>query len=281
VTLGRRGSIATVALGLTMIGGTGVAVAASGPVGTSPTTDVVAHAPLAVSVTFAKPLRSGGASMRVLSAVGDVGRGKVTTGSKTLRRELKLGAPAGDYTIQWTAVSASGRKMSGSFSFIAARGNSDSVTILPSTAPSSSASSAASAGSGQQSPPASPSVTLSGAAGSTSGVGEPTDAATVAAVPSGSAGPTTPPSSAPTGAPTPSASADVTPSSDSQPAPSLTVAAVPLSGDQHGPGGTTSSGFTVVPLTVGALLVIAAGLISWRNRPRRQTLRSRTDVYSV
>ena len=78
-----------------MVGGTGIAIAAGDQVGTSPATEVVARAPLAVSVTFAQPLRSDGAEMLVLSPAGEVGTGKVTTSAKTLRRQLRIGSPSG------------------------------------------------------------------------------------------------------------------------------------------------------------------------------------------
>jgi methionine-rich copper-binding protein CopC len=231
-TLGWRTVIAAVAVAGPLIGSAGMAVAAADPSSvTSPSTDVVAHAPLAVSVTFAKPLRAAGASLLVLSPIGDVGQGRVTTNSRTLRRELRVGAPSGQYTIVWRAQTAKGHKMSGSFSFIAARGNSEEVTLTPSAHP----------GSGISSEPG-PSTSASSVAGpvvSTPGV-------VVTAV-------------TPTASPSASASA--------------VVVAGAGDGPQRGSGRSVSSGFTVVPLTVGALLVLAAGLIARRNRPRR-------DVYS-
>jgi methionine-rich copper-binding protein CopC len=124
-TFGRRVIITSAVFGLTTMGSAGIAVAASDTVGVSPSAKVVAVAPTAVSVTFREALRSGGAQLRVLSADGEVGTGKVTTGQKTLRRSLRLGAPQGSYTVEWKAVSVKGKRMSGSFTFFAARSNGD------------------------------------------------------------------------------------------------------------------------------------------------------------
>lgn len=219
---GRLLAVAAAAFGLAMVGGTGVAVAAGDLVGTSPATEVVARAPLAVSVTFSKPLRPDGAQLSVLSAVGDVGTGKVTTSAKTLRRQLKIGSPSGDYRVEWKAVSADGKPMSGAFSFTAARSNGEPVITLE------------------------PSITADPAA-------EPT--VTVTAEPTMTTHPaTTPPPTTPPPSSTPAAS---------------TAAAVPVSAPPPAPpvDSSVSSGFTLVPLVVGALLVLAAGLIAKFNKP--------------
>src|SRR4051812_42761767 len=110
-TFGRRVVITSAVFGLTTVGGAGAALASSDVVGVSPSAKVVSIAPMAVSVTFKEPLRSSGAELRVLSVAGDVGTGKITTSQKTLRRALRLGAPAGDYRVEWKAVSAKGQKM--------------------------------------------------------------------------------------------------------------------------------------------------------------------------
>src|SRR4051794_29574859 len=143
-TFGRRVIITSAVFGLTTLGSAGAAVAASDTVGYSPQAKVVARAPLAVSVTFRVALRSGGAQLRVLSADGDVGVGKITTGGKTLRRALRVGAPPGPYTVEWKAVSVKGKRMTGSFTFIAARSNgevqrSSPVPSPPASVPASSA----------------------------------------------------------------------------------------------------------------------------------------------
>jgi hypothetical protein len=82
---------------------------------------------MAVSVTFDKPLRPRGALIRVLGPAGDVGTGTVTTSRKTLRRGLRVGAPAGNYLVKWRAVTAAGQRVAGSFSFTAARSNGEPV----------------------------------------------------------------------------------------------------------------------------------------------------------
>jgi methionine-rich copper-binding protein CopC len=198
---GRWLAITAAAFGLTMVGGTGVAFAGD-LVGISPAKAVVSRAPMAVSVTFAKPLRSDGAQLLILTSAGDVGLGRVTTAAKTLRRQLRLGAPGGAYIVQWKAVSANGRRMSGSFTFAAARGN-----------------------------------------------GEPKQLSTPFA--------------------TPTATPEPTVSVDAAQTPSSTVLAAPVV-VPPGPAAaerTVSSGFTVIPLAVGAILVLAAGLISMLNKP--------------
>src|SRR5689334_15562709 len=105
-TFGRRMVITSAVFGLTTVGGAGAAFAVSDTVGFSPAAKVVRIAPMAVSVTFREPLRARGAQLRVLTADGDVGIGRVSTGQKTLRRALRVGAPAGDYIVEWKAVSA-------------------------------------------------------------------------------------------------------------------------------------------------------------------------------
>ena len=199
---GRWLAITAASFGLTIVGGTGVAFA-SDLVGISPAKAVVSRAPMAVSVTFAKPLRSDGAQLLVLTSAGDIGLGRVTTAAKTLRRQLRLGAPGGAYTVQWKAVSANGRRMSGSFTFAAARGNGEpkhvsTPIVTPIATPE-------------------PTVTVEGV---------PTSSSTVLAAPV-------------VGPPAPAAVAER----------------------------TVSSGFTVIPLAVGAILVLTAGLISMLNKP--------------
>jgi copper resistance protein C len=206
---GRALAIAAAAFGLAMVGGTGIAVAAGDQVGTSPAADVVTRAPLAVSVTFSKPLRPDSAQMLVLTAVGDVGTGKVTTSARTLRRQLKIGSPPGDYRVEWRAISADGRPMSGAFTFFAGHSNAE------------------------------PQITP-----------EPTVTVTVTAEPTMT---TPPPSTAP-------------PSSTAPP-PSTAPASVPAPPPAPPTDRSVSSGFTLVPLIVGALLVLAAGLIAKFNKP--------------
>jgi methionine-rich copper-binding protein CopC len=236
-TFGRRLVITSAVFGLTTVGGAGMAIAAPGPIGFSPAGKVVAKVPTAVSVTFRQPLRAGGARMRVLSSDREIGTGKVTTGSKTLRRELQLDAPAGKYVVEWEAFSTKGRKMTGRFSFIAARGNGEVVrTSSPVPSPRRSL---------EQSP------------------------SPLAVVPSSSASSLRPvPSSSPT-----SVSPEWISGSDPvwTPRPTPTHSAVARAdggSTRSGPDSSVSTGFTVVPLAVGGLLVLAAGMVSLFNRPR-------------
>jgi methionine-rich copper-binding protein CopC len=239
-TFGRRLVITSAVFGLTTVGGAGVALAAPGPIGVSPAGKVVAKVPTAVSVTFRQPLRAGGARMRVLSSDREIGSGKVSTGAKTLRRELQLDAPAGKYVVEWQAFSAKGRKMTGRFSFIAAHGNGEVVrTSSPVPSP-------------RRSPEQSPVAAVPWSGPSSAG------SVPLRSVPSPSATSVSPEwisGSDPVWTPRPTAT---------QPA-----AARADGGAGHsGTGSSVSTGFTVVPLAVGGLLVLAAGMVSLLNRPR-------------
>jgi methionine-rich copper-binding protein CopC len=227
-TFGRRMVIISAVFGLTTVGGAGGAQALD-PVGYSPSAKVVARAPMAVSVTFAEPLRADGAVMRILTDVGDVGTGEVTTGQKTLRRDLRLGAPHGRYEVEWTVYSAKGQKRSGKFSFTAGKGNGPMKRTSPVPSP--------------------PVVT------------EPAPEPTATQTPD------------PT--PTPDLTAEaVVPVATPEPSgtPEWIAGSDPLwtaqASGESGPDREVSTGFTAVPLTVGGLLVLAAGVISLINRPR-------------
>lgn len=238
-TFGRRMVITSAVFGLTTVGSAGAALAVSDTVGFSPAAKVVKIAPMAVSVTFREPLRARGAQMRVLTADGDVGIGRVSTGQKTLRRALRVGAPAGDYIVEWKAVSARGQKMTGTFRFKAARGNGE-----PAAGP-------------VESTPTEPSPMVSATGSpSVSATGGPV--ITVEPVPS----------SDPAGTPAWISGSDPiwTPS----PTPTALAAG---SGHSSGSGSSgsargVSTGLTAIPLAVGGLLVLAAGMVSLVNRPR-------------
>jgi methionine-rich copper-binding protein CopC len=237
-TFGRRVIITSAVFGLTTVGGTGPAFAASLEIGHSPANPVVSRVPTAVSVTFREPLRRGGAQMRVLSAGAEIGVGEVTTAAKTLRRELRAGAPGGPYLVEWTAVSAKGKKMSGRFRFTAARGA--EVVGAPTPAPS---------------------VT------STPAVVEPGRPTPTLPTPTFSV--TSTPAVVETGRPTqtgtPSWITGERPVWTSQPTASVAAVSVGSSGDDDS---SVSTGFTAIPLAMGALLVLAAGMVSLVHRPR-------------
>ena len=243
-TFGRRMVITSAVFGLTTVGSAGAAFAVSDTIGISPAAKVVKIAPMAVSVTFREPLRARGAQMRVLTADGDVGIGRVSTGQKTLRRAIRVGAPAGDYVVEWKAISARGQKMTGTFRFKAARGNGEPAASPADSTPAVSAAPTVSASDR-------PSVSASAA-------GEP--AITVEPMPSSdpSGTPAWISGSAPIWTPTPTA-----------------LAAGPGHGSAHGSDGSgggpargVSTGFTAIPLALGGLLVLAAGMVSLVNRPR-------------
>jgi methionine-rich copper-binding protein CopC len=243
-TFGRRVVITSAMFGLTTMGSAGVALAASDTVGFSPSAKVVARAPMAVSVTFKEPLRSGGAQLKVISVDGEVGTGKITTGQKTLRRALRLGAPQGKYTVEWKAVSAKGQMMTGTFSFFAARSNGEAE---------------------RTSPVPSPAVTIAATP-------EPmvtTELVTPGVVtPEPTAAPTI--SVGPTAGSEPSQTPEWIAGSDPLWTPQSTVAIGAPSGGSGGSGSdrSVSTGFTAIPLAVGGLLVLAAGMVSLVNKPR-------------
>jgi methionine-rich copper-binding protein CopC len=243
-TFGRRVVITSAVFGLTTVGSAGAALAGSGTVGFSPSAKVVAHAPTAVSVTFKEALRGGGARMRILTADGDVGTGRVTTGKKTLRRELREGAPPGDYTVVWQAVSVKGRKMSGTFSFKAARSNGEVARTSPVPSPRTTA------------PATDPTPTPDAA---------PTEdpIATAEVIePSGTPGPSGTPAE-------PEWISGSDPIWTPEPTPTATDGVLSAGGSGHsGPDRSVSTGFTAVPLAVGGLLVLAAGMVSLVHRPR-------------
>ncbi len=221
-------SVAGAGLGASLIGAAGTAFADSpdsGVIGVSPAREVVQFAPNAVSVTFSTPLRKSGASMSIRTKDGDVGDGAVSTGSRTLRRDLVTGSPNGFYTVDWSAVAQDGRKLSGTFSFTAGHPNND------------------------------PLIT---------GVPAPT--------PSASTSTETPP--------TP----DASPTKDSWADDGDSVAVAAPSNDEPPSNGGSSYGFPLVAMALGALLVIASGLVSRRHRtsaPDRLTIRTRGGIYSV
>jgi methionine-rich copper-binding protein CopC len=225
----------------------------SGVIGVSPARGVVQFAPNAVSVTFSTPLRKSGASMTIITNAGDVGTGTVSTSSRTLRRDLVIGSPNGFYTVDWSAVAQDGRKLSGTFSFTAGHPNND------------------------------PLIT-----------GEPAPEVTVSATSQPTTDPATQPDPGPS-EPASSASTDPEPS-ETGPTPAHSPAKQPLAndggalavgasnGDEPPSGGGTSYGFPLVALALGALLVIASGLVSRRHRtsvPERLTIRTRGGIYSV
>ena len=240
-TFGRRVIITSAVFGLTTVGGTGPAFAASLEIGHSPANAVVSKAPAAVSVTFREPLRRGGARMRVLSAGAEVGVGEVTTAAKTLRRELRAGAPGGPYLVEWTAVSAKGKKMTGRFRFTAARGAEVVGSAVAPPAPSPAVSPTRTPTPPEVSPTPLPSPT-------------PTASSTHVVEPS-----------RPTQTGTPSWITGEHPVWTPQPTASVGALSVGSSGDGDS---SVSTGFTAIPLAMGGLLVLAAGMVSLVHRPR-------------
>ncbi len=231
--LALRVSAVAAAAGLALLGSAGLASAAAKnpqPIGFSPMS-VAMTVPRAVSVTFAAPVKAGGASLTVIAENGDdIGRGKVRTGGKALTRNVSAKAARGHYRLVWKAVLKNGPKVHGSHEF-----------VLNIPAP-------ASGPAGQPIPSDSPSPSE------------------VVATPD--------PTPSPRATPTPSSSAS-SPSPQGTLTPSVrpgTTLAAAAPGDSHSGDhdGGVSSGFTVIPLAVGAVLVIVAGLIARFNRPGAQ-----------
>jgi methionine-rich copper-binding protein CopC len=231
-----RVSAVAAAAGLALLGSAGLASAAAKnpqPIGFSPMS-VAMTVPEAVSVTFAKSVKAGGASLTVIAENGDdIGRGKVRTGGNALTRNVSGKAVRGHYRLVWKAVLKNGQKVHGSHEF-----------VLNIPAP-------ASGPAGQPIPSDSPS---------------PAEVvATPDPTPSTRADPTPSSSTGSTGSPSPQG----TLSPAGRPGTTLAAAAP---GDSHSGDhdGGVSSGFTVIPLAVGAVLVIVAGLIARFNRPGAQ-----------
>ncbi|GLY30056.1 copper resistance protein CopC [Kineosporia sp. NBRC 101731] len=223
---GLRSATALAAAGAGLIfGSAGTAFADSGAevVGVSPPREVVKFAPYAVSVTFSTDLQGAGASMSIHASTGEVGVGKVSTSSRTLRRSVVTGAPNGAYTVDWSAVAENGDKLSGRFRFTAGHPNND--PLIP---------------------------------------GRPVPEVTV----SSPAGPVVP---------SPSVKDPWRSDGDVTAAPVLDRPDPPANGD-------VSYGFPLTALGLGALLVIAAGLVS-RRHPQtgheRLTIQTRNGVYSA
>lgn len=218
------------ALGL-VVAPAAAASAHSQEIGTSPATSVVARLPLAVSVTFDRPLRPSGFALRVIGPDGaDYGSGPASVyRATTLRRDLRVGSPNGPYTVAWEVVSADGHQQTGSFAFVAAHGN---APLTPTGAPSESARAAA----------------------------------TTTAV-------------APTTTPTlllPTSPSPLAPRTDPRADSGLRGALGPgqdSSGDDEG----SRSLFTYLPLGLGAVLVVAAGLVSLITRRRNAAAEAERD----
>jgi methionine-rich copper-binding protein CopC len=219
-------------------------------IGTSPFRPVTAVLPDAVSVTFNQPLSSSGAQMTIIGSAGaDIGIGPAGTGGDAIRRGLRDGSPSGPYTVFWHVVSASGAELSGSFDFVAARGNGPASVPAPPSHPT------------ESRPP------------------EPTPSATPSPTPPPTPSPTTP---SPT-TPAPPTSTTTAPGAvvasptpfQFLPTPTLLEpsplgAQVPRAEVRNGP----ASGFMLVPITVGALLVVAAGVVSVLSRRRDKAVRA-------
>jgi methionine-rich copper-binding protein CopC len=243
-------TVAGAGLGASLIGSGGTAFAdssESGVIGVSPAREVVQFAPNAVSVTFSTPLRKSGASMRIMTKEGDVGDGAVSTGSRTLHRDLVIGSPNGFYTVNWSAVAQDGQKLSGTFSFTAGHPNNDPLITGESA----------------------PEVTASATAQPTAQPGPGASASSAATDPEPSETPPVPDGS-------------VTKDPWANDGDVLAVAA--SDGDEPPSRGGASYGFPLLAMALGALLVIASGLVSRRHRasvPDRLTIHTRSGIYSV
>ncbi|MCC3289411.1 copper resistance CopC family protein [Arthrobacter sp. zg-Y1110] len=99
---------------------------------------VVDTAPESVELTFSNVPAAIGSEVRVLDEEGtDWAEGQVRILDNTATQQLRPGAPAGSYTVQWRVVSSDAHPIEGTFGFTVAGGGgtaTDTGTAAPSTA---------------------------------------------------------------------------------------------------------------------------------------------------
>nr|WP_231709304.1 copper resistance CopC family protein [Arthrobacter sp. zg-Y895] len=101
---------------------------------------VVDTAPESVELTFSNVPAAIGSEVRVLDEEGtDWAEGQVRILDNTATQQLRPGAPAGSYTVQWRVVSSDAHPIEGTFGFTVAGGGGTATdtgtgTAAPSTA---------------------------------------------------------------------------------------------------------------------------------------------------
>lgn len=106
---------------LALVGGSGAAQAHDSLEGTSPVTgSTVATMPGAVKLTMSNTPAALGAQVKVLDASGsNWAVGPVSVLDNVATQNVKPGAPAGKYTVDWRLVSSDSHPVEGTFTFTA------------------------------------------------------------------------------------------------------------------------------------------------------------------
>lgn len=107
---------------MALLGGSGAALAHDAVEGTAPADgSSVATVPEKVTVTLSNTPASIGSQINVVDASGtNWSAGTVEVLDNVATQQLKPGAPAGKYTVQWRLVSSDGHPIEGQFVFTAA-----------------------------------------------------------------------------------------------------------------------------------------------------------------
>lgn len=127
----RRAMAGAAVLLLALLGGAGAASAHDSVVGTSPSNgSTVAAMPEKVQVTMSEAPAAIGSVIQVLDSKGtNWADGGVDILDRVATQKIKLGAPAGDYTVKWRLVSSDSHPVENEFTFmaLAASGGSGAV----------------------------------------------------------------------------------------------------------------------------------------------------------
>ncbi|MCC9205554.1 copper resistance CopC family protein [Arthrobacter sp. zg-Y769] len=92
-------------------------------------------APEAVELTFSSVPAAIGSQVQVLDGEGaDWAEGPVRILDNTVTQQLRSGAPAGTYTVQWRVVSSDAHPIEGTFGFTVSGGSTAAASPAPSTA---------------------------------------------------------------------------------------------------------------------------------------------------
>ena len=87
--------------------------------------------PAKVVLTFNEPAINTGTKVLVTGPDGPAATGDPRLIDNTVQQDLKLGLPAGDYTVEWRVTSADGHPINGSFSFRATSGSAPGASQSP------------------------------------------------------------------------------------------------------------------------------------------------------
>jgi methionine-rich copper-binding protein CopC len=98
--------------------------------------ETVARTPASVVLTFDEPAIALGTKVVVTGPAGPVQVGTPQLVDKTVTQDLQVGAPAGEYTVEWRVTSADGHPISGSFGFTSEAAGAGSLESSLAPAPS-------------------------------------------------------------------------------------------------------------------------------------------------